>query len=147
MTTQTSAEKGAAQPAGPAPREALRGADPFAAAGLAGFEVYVAAGQVWFCLPGHPQCRALYPEHARALAVALERTADDRKDRRVFISEGRFFSIASIGPDAIALREDTTQKTDAHSVSVSFPSARGLAREIRDAANRAAHGAWVTHAA
>ena len=93
MTTQLNVEKGT--PAGPAPREPLRG-DTFAA-GLVGFEVYVAAGQVWFCLPGHPQCRALYPEHARAFALALERTADDRKDRRVFISDGRFFSIASIG--------------------------------------------------
>ena len=147
MTTQLNTEQGAAQKAVSAQREPLRGADAFAAAGLVGFEVYVAAGQVWFCLPGHPQCRAMYPEHARALALALERTADDRKDRRVFISEGRFFSISSIGPDAIALREDTTQRTDADGVSVSFPSARGLAREVRDAANRADRGAWVTHAA
>jgi hypothetical protein len=144
---KTNLEIGTATEAVPAQAELLVSADGIGAGGLAGFEVYVAAGQVWFCLPGHPQCRAMYPEHARALALALERTADDGKDRRVFIADGRFFSITSSGVNGISLREDTTVKLDADGVAVTFPSARGLAREVRDAANRAERGAWVTRAA
>ncbi|MCC6736843.1 MAG: hypothetical protein IT534_12055 [Bauldia sp.] len=111
------------------------------AAALAGgahdFEVYVAAGQVWVSMPDWVDCRAMYPEHARALAYAIERVATRGEDGQVVLAENTFLAIGIEGDDVTLVCADRAGERRSDGIAVSRMTAYGFAQKIREAADRA----------
>lgn len=111
------------------------------------FEVHVAAGQTWLAMPGHADCRAMYPAHARALAAAMEQIAAKGGEKRVHLAQDVSLLITRQGDDLVLIREDTTARPDIRHALETVSDAGRLARRIRDAAERAEHGVRLGHAA
>ena len=101
------------------------------------FEVHVAAGQAWLAMPGHADCRAMYPNHARALATAIEQIAAGGGDRRVYLSQDLSLLIHREGTDLVLIREDTAARPDLRHAFETATDAARLARRIREAADLA----------
>lgn len=114
-------------------------ADPGKLQSYLDFEVHVAAGQVWLGMPGHADCRAMYPEHARALANAMEQTAEGGADRTVFLDQNVSFQLHCEGPDLVMIFEDCPVGHHLHNAIETAADAARLARRVREAADRAEH--------
>lgn len=143
MTTEVNAMPAA----GAGPAAAL--IDDLSAVGGADhdFEVHVAAGQVWLVIPDRADCRAMYPEHARVLAAALEQVAVRGEEKKIFLAEDASLSICRKGTDAVVIREDMTNAPGSIGVTVSPETAYAYARRIREAADLASRTLWSRHAA
>lgn len=111
------------------------------------FEVHVAAGQVWLVLPDRADCRAMYPEHARVLAAALEQVAVRGENKTIVLAEDATLCIARSGPEKIVIREDMTNAPNSLGVCVTPATAYAYARRIREAADRATRSNWSRAAA
>lgn len=104
------------------------------------FEVYVAAGQVWLAMPGHADCRAMYPDHARALAAAMEQIAGGAADRTIFLAQDISLLIHAEGTDLVLIREENRAGHKSRNCLETCADAARLARRVRDAADRAERG-------
>jgi hypothetical protein len=111
------------------------------------FEVQVAAGQVWLAMPGHADCRAMYPNHARALANAIEQIAAGGGERTVVLAHDVSLLILRQGPDLVLIREDLASRPNVRNALETPADAYRLARRVREAADRAARGIGLGHAA
>lgn len=111
------------------------------------FEVHVAAGQAWLAMPGQADCRAMYPDHARALAAVMETVAAGGGERRVHLAQDVSLVINRQGTDLVLIREDTTIRPDIRHALETSTDANRLARRIRDAADRAERAASLARAA
>jgi len=111
------------------------------------FEVHVAAGQAWLAMPGQADCRAMYPDHARALAAVMEKVASRGGERRVHLAQDVSLVINRHGTDLVLIREDTTVRPDIRHALETSTDATRLARRIRDAADRAERAALLARAA
>lgn len=112
-------------------------ADASRGGGAHDFEVYVAAGQVWVSMPDWMDCRAMYPEHARALAYAIERVATRGEDGQVVLDESAFLAIGADGADVSLVCADKAGQRRTAGIVVDRMTAYGFARKIREAADRA----------
>ena len=111
------------------------------------FEIHVAAGQAWLAMPGHTACRAMYPDHARALAAVMEEVAAGGGERRVHLAQDVSLLINRPGSDLVLIREDMAACPDiCHALETSTDAIR-LARRIRNAADRAERDSWMARAA
>lgn len=111
------------------------------------FEVHVAAGQVWLAMPGHADCRAMYPNHARALARAIEQIAAGGGERTVVLAMDASLLILRQGPDLVMIREDLASRPNVRNALETPADAYRLARRIREAADRAERSVALGHAA
>jgi hypothetical protein len=111
-----------------------------------GFEVHVAAAQVWLVMPGQLDCRAMYPGHARALAAALAEVAANGDERRVVLAADASLALAHGHGDHVLIREDTAQWPGMCTVSVPAEIVEELAAQLREAADKAERGAWTRRA-
>ena len=111
------------------------------------FEVHVAAGQAWLAMPGHADCRAMYPDRARALAGVIERIAAHGGEQRVHLAQDVSLVIIRKGNDLVLIREDMTGHPDVHHAFETATDASRLARRIRDAAERAERANALVRAA
>lgn len=107
------------------------------AGGAHDFEVYVAAAQVWVSMPDWVDCRAMYPEHARALAYAIERVATRGEDGQVVLAENTFLAIGVDGDDVTLVCADKAGQRRTAGIVVDRVTAYGFAQKIREAADRA----------
>src|SRR5690606_22320642 len=98
---------------------------------------YVAAGQVWVSMPGWTECRALYPDHARALAYAIERVATRGEDGEVILAQNTSLAVGVDGDLVTLVCADRAGKPETAGLAVDRVAAYGFARTIRDAADRA----------
>lgn len=112
-------------------------ADASRGGGAHDFEVYVAAAQVWVSMPDWVDCRAMYPEHARALAYAIERVATRGEDGQVVLAENTFLAIGVEGEDVTLVCADKAGQRRTSGIVVDRMTAYGFARKIREAADRA----------
>lgn len=111
--------------------------DDAGAAGAHEFEVYAAAFQVWVSMPDWVDCRAMYPEHARALAYAIERVATRGEDGQVVLAENTFLAIGVVGDEVTLVCADKAGHRSSAGIAVSRVTAYGFAQKIREAADRA----------
>ena len=111
------------------------------------FEVHIAAGQAWLAMPGHADCRAMYPDRARALAAVIEQVAANGGEQRVHLALDVSLVIIRQGSDLVLIREDMTDRPDVHHAFETATDASRLARRIRDAADRAERTSWLVSAA
>ena len=111
------------------------------------FEVHVAAGQVWLAMPGHADCRAMYPNHARALARAIEQIAAGGGERTFVIAMDASLLILRQGPDLVMIREDVASRPNVRNALETPADAYRLARRVREAADRAERSVALGHAA
>jgi len=111
------------------------------------FEVHIAAGQVWLALPGHHDCRAMYPDHARALAATIEAIAATGGERTIFLAHDVSLLILREGADLVFIREDIAPRQNVSNALETTAEATQLARRIREAADRAGRGPWLGRAA
>lgn len=101
------------------------------------FEVHVAAGQVWLAMPGHADCRAMYPDHARVLANAMEHIAAGGADRTIFLDQDVSLQLHREGPDLVTIFEDCPIGNHIRNALETAADAARLARRVREAADRA----------
>ncbi|MCW5719262.1 MAG: hypothetical protein KIS68_15690, partial [Bauldia sp.] len=101
------------------------------------FEVYVAAAQVWVSMPDWVDCRAMYPEHARALAYAIERVATRGEDGQVVLAENTLLAIGVEGDDVTLVCADKAGQRRTAGIAVDRMTAYGFSQKIREAADRA----------
>lgn len=111
------------------------------------FEVHIAAGQVWLALPGHNECRAMYPDRAKELAAAIEEIAKAGGERTVHLAQDVSLLILREGDDLVFIREDCAPRQNVSNALETAGEATRLARRIRDAAERAGRGVRLAHAA